>query len=400
MDGAAVIFAAQAAQARADLLRIEVLLSDARLGDVHQRIRDRFQVLVRRTVADLDRLAEQAARRGATQDIWTRFGTQRVQVARISSEALAFVQGIQMRASGLDGGVGLVTDRMLAGLAERSGLDRSVMVAFDDREFLDHTVGMVRLRFPDTSVWGLPILVHELGHHVAATLPDANPQLRGTQPVLGYVSAAADQEARAGGDRAQARSWLQELFADVFATFALGAAYPLAVIFLRAVPDQYADATATHPSWRRRVLTMLETLAAMAESAADPSVAMAYRLMAQKRVLPAWRGLVGDEAPDDAAAKLARRQATDMVDLLSRNTPDRLRYRPPPSIERLVALFEDVATHPLHGPEELLEPPAGTEVAHVLNAAWRCRLAHPASGPDVIDRISRAALHCCAIAET
>ncbi|MFL6072811.1 MAG: hypothetical protein ACJ73S_05375 [Mycobacteriales bacterium] len=398
----AVVLVAQVAEVRADLARVERVLGDATVADPGQRaVRDRFQVLAHRVATDLARIDAQARLPGAAPGLWPRLAASRGEVARISREALAFLQGVLLRASGLDDGVGAVADRMLAGLTARTGVDRSVLTAVDDREFLDHTVSMVRLRFPDTSVWGLPIVAHELGHHVAIALVDADPALRaaGAPPVLSYLIGATTAEVAAGADRTQAKAWLHELFADVYATYALGAAYPLAVLTLRAAPDQYADATPTHPSWRRRVTTMVGALEAMGSAAPDPARARAYRLLVERRVVPVWRLMSGDGIPAGPAAGTARRQAAEMVDLLARHAPDRLRYDPTAPVERLVALLDAAAADPYRRRGQPPDLPAGTAVPHVLNAAWRWRVEHWNADRAAIDRVSGAALDCCLVAE-
>lgn len=396
----AVAVAIRAAQARADLSRIEKLLADTAVaGPAHQAVRDRFQMLVRNAAEDLNRVVELAERNGAAPGLWSRMTSCHAQVAIISREALAFVQGALLRGSGLDDGVGAVADHMLTGLTGRTGVERAVLIAVEDREFFDHTVSMVRLRFPDTSVWGLPILAHELGHHVASALADVDPQARGTQPILRYLSSAAAEESRAGGDAKQVRLWMHELFADVYATYALGAAYPLAMLMLRASPDQFADATATHPSWRRRFLTIVGALDALAATAADPAGSMAMRLMAREAVVPVWRMLGGEDPSPDEAGGRARRQAGEMVDLLIRHAPTRLRYRTSGPVERLAAVLGTVAADPLSHTSDAPDLPPGSEVAHVLNAAWRWRVRNRSAAPADVERVSRAALALCRLAE-
>lgn len=198
------------AQTTADLTRIEKLLAaSAVVNATDQAVRDRFQLLASGAARDLVSIGKLAARDGASPGLWKRMADTAEDVKVISREALAYVQGILLRVSGLDEGVGAVAERLLAGLIGRTGVDRSVLLAVDDRELFDHTVSMVRLRFPDTSVWGLPILAHELGHHVAVTLADVDPASRGTQPVLRHLSDEARDEARStDADQAQVRRWL------------------------------------------------------------------------------------------------------------------------------------------------------------------------------------------------
>ena len=324
------VLAVQVAQVTADLSRIEALLKKAAIADAtSEAIRDRFQLLMRNAARDLDRITADAAQPGRAPSLWAEMASSRKQVARISREALAFVQGILLRAHNLDDGVGEAADRMLDGLISRTGVQQTVLTAVDDREFLDHTLSIVRLRFPDTTVWGLPILAHELGHHVAQVLTYADLKLRDKHPVQIYLAKAAYLESQAGGDSTHVKAWLHELFADVYATYALGPAYPLAVLVLRATPDQYSNVTPTHPSWRRRVATMHASLEAMSAFAPDQATAMAYRLIAQKRVAPVWRMMSGDDIPVGETYNQAKRQATEMVNELSSNTPQ------PPSVRSI-----------------------------------------------------------------
>ena len=185
----------------------------------------------------------------------------------------------------------------------------------------------------------------------------------------------------------QAGAWLHELFADAFATYALGAAYPLSVMAIRVEYDRVAEESSTHPPWSRRVATMTATLEAMSRLDIGQTAADTYhensRWLASR-----WAALTGGQPGTECPAEdRAEDRAAGMVGLLAKHALPRLRYDVTGPVDRL---REELDT------PDMLPPPEATP-AHVLNAAWAWRLRHPEADDTVVsaralDRCARAAL--------
>ncbi|GIF71213.1 hypothetical protein [Asanoa siamensis] len=346
-------FATQVAQATLDLARVgKALVAEERLGNTTAAVRDDFVLLLRARAREVEAVAGTG---------WA--GLERVRrdrVAPVLAAALAVLEGIQLRGHPFFRPTRIAAETLLDALVDAGGIGRTVLLSVGDSDRFERLAGLVRTRFPDAGVWGLPILVHELGHLVADALPA--PGDKDARPVLFHLDRSDDP-------------LLGELFADVFATYALGPAYPVAVMTLRARPDRFDDATATHPSWDRRVWTMVAALRAQADLAADPLTAAGHRRAADE-VARRWKALnpVTTEPP-----KRAEEDARGLVELLDHNAPARLGFDP------LIGLA------PLVDALDRGQPPAGDPVA-IVAAAWRWRLAHPDGPVARVDTIALRAL--------
>ncbi|RZI53852.1 MAG: hypothetical protein EOP16_00435 [Pseudonocardia sp.] len=322
---------------------------------ISEAVRDRFAIQIRDARASLREAAGLAAVKRIEQTT----------INELTREVLAFLQAVALRRSGLDNATE-VSQRMLNGLAKRAGVDREVLVAVDSAEFMKHTVSMIRASFPDAGVWRLPILVHELGHHVAYALWNRNPQVE-KRPVLQLLN---------GEPR------LHELFADTFATYTLGVAYPISVIALNASTDPLSDTqSATHPSWRDRIETTIAALRAISQLPEATLEDAAFDIMGDL-VQELWKSVGGH--PSDRQAELADR-AADMVILLDLYAP-RARYGLRGPTDALIERLQ----HP-----GACMPKGDITIAHVINAAWRWRLYNLDAGLHQLATVSDNALRWC-----
>ncbi|QWF84070.1 hypothetical protein [Amycolatopsis sp. CA-230715] len=339
-------------------------------GETGLLVVDRFGLLLDRVERELDAvLAEADPETG-----WPELETARAAALDLKREVLAYCQGELLRRAGLDHGIGDVSQRLLDHLARSTGIDRRVLRSVAESEFLTHTVSMIRNRFPDVSVWNLPVLAHELGHHVAANLSQSDPRLREeSRPVREYLSEEADNS---GQGRKVGLAHLHELFADVYATYVLGAAYPLQLLVLAARPG---PGTQTHPAWSRRARTVLSAVEALGRDR-HPSAA-GFRALSRKLASFA-RANFPDTFGTAAEQALAGLQARAMTGLLAEHAYARARYPMPDRVHSLVIDPRE--------PEQ--EPVAGTTVADVLNAAWLWRLDRGDGPAWLLDEASRRAI--------
>ncbi len=329
---------------------------------------------------------------------WVAFGDARKRAARVRTELFSLVQTTLFREQGYDGALLDAADRLASHLQAHSLIRRPVVLALSpDAETMDPVVSMLRLKFPGTTAWHLPVLAHEYGHHAVSNLYSINEGAREVRPLYDVVEreaavvsevalaqapnaqSAATSHARAAALRA-ARSQVNEYVADMFATFALGTAYPLTCIALRIDPGKAARQSDSHPVWFRRVEAMAATLEAIsARTGQDQHAAMAAEV-----VRPLWARFAGHHADDQAA--ILRQLAESVVVELLRHT-DGLLYD---DADLAVALKDRLVAGD-GAPRELEE--AG--VPTVLDAAWRWRRANWAADASELRRVNTTVLSWC-----
>jgi hypothetical protein len=137
---------------------------------------------------------------------------------------------------------------------------RSSLAILAEGNFFTESTGVIRLTFPDCSIWNLPVAVHELGHWAGPRInkPDGSVPFRDKlQQMTGAYPKAAEAE--------RERSFWREEFSDVFATYALGPAYVCSCLVVVFSPtDSFACKDGkTHPAHAKRAYLMLEMLKGM-----------------------------------------------------------------------------------------------------------------------------------------
>ncbi len=177
------------------------------------------QRLLRDAIANcrerLKRLNEQVKRPGGPpvqgqSSWWKELSEVRGECAIPFAECLAFalgplVRGIPWQGSrGLDNGLCNIADEMLNELSVRTPQSWSRRTVLSDSEFMTDPAQIIRLRFPVTSIWDLPIAAHEFGHLLGLS-PKSRFQRLIESLARGY----------------QERNWVHEHFADLFATYLL-----------------------------------------------------------------------------------------------------------------------------------------------------------------------------------
>ncbi|WP_410592760.1 hypothetical protein [Amycolatopsis sp. lyj-23] len=366
----AELLAAQAEHEIADLRQVSSVLDAVAPANATGRaVRDRFAGLIAGAVAKLAEIKKDA-NPGAG---WAKLETARVSASEIKKEALSFTQGELLRRSGHDQGIGEVAEHLLEHLRRRTGVERGVLLSVAENEFFEHTVSMVRSRFPDVSVWKLPVLAHEFGHHVASALSHSDPALRDDfRPVRAHLSELAGT----GPDRKVRLAHANELFADVYATYVLGAAYPFAMFTLAARPDVPGTTSETHPPWSLRVRTVEATVAVLGED----GQANCDGYSALGRVLATLADTVAANTP---CTEEIRGRAKAMVGLLTTHALPGARYEMPARVQELV-----------HD-RFMTSPAPDVTIADVLNAAWTWRLDHWDCEDWLLGKVSKRALALC-----
>jgi hypothetical protein len=165
-------------------------------------------------------------------------------------------------------GICALADRMLRRYARLTGVNWSGRTILGADPELETRTDLIRLRFPDWSPWSLPLMTHEFGHLVALDTPEFLALHRSLIDGVGRVPPEALQKVKdTGPDRLD---WLQrrgrhlhELFADIFATLALGPAFAAATLLNEFEPAAAHQQRGAHPTHSERAEVILEVLAAM-----------------------------------------------------------------------------------------------------------------------------------------
>lgn len=321
---------------------------------------------------------------------WRDLRTLQADATKLFDECLAFMQGALAREANLDDGICSLTDALLDNLAEWSDIPWGRFTLLATSEFLRDTAEIIRIRHPEVSVWTMPIAAHEFGHYLG-------PQLRHSRngesvyPFQERLKAADESR----GTMAHSEDWyhLQELFADLFATYTLGPAYAAAFIILRMnAADAHVGST-THPSGAQRVHGILWTLDRVASTGAG----LRREPFREVSTLLAdfWKSSLAEAQPQGAFstidAGLIEERMGELLGLLSDNTPPRLAFGRA-DWNRVESILPALLDESDPGALARMEMPEGVTRRDILNAAWLARLSSGDASPHVVNDLANRAL--------
>ena len=229
----------------------------ARPGEMAEIQRRLKPAIVRKLNEHRDALDQlQADEANSPAESWTRLEQLTGKLVPVIAEGLLLVEGAFLRASGFDGGLCRLADCLLDEIAEQAVVPWRRTVLPADREQANPGTWLIGWRFPDFSIWSLPLMAHELGHFATSHLEDAS----GERPVETLLAGGwtEDEVRRALVPYYHAK----ELFADAFGAFVLGPAYAASLIWRAFAAGPWSD-RGLHPGWGWRVrgaLTVLEEI--------------------------------------------------------------------------------------------------------------------------------------------
>jgi hypothetical protein len=335
MDGQAILLA-QIRAAEADLDAVEAMLR----AQVFDGFPERDEILARLMVPIVEQRGRLASARGAagTAAAWNHLDAARLGSVAPFREALALLGGMLLRQADLDDDVVLMSWVLQAELAERLRKVAWPKASVPDVEERYHRVSeLIRVRFPTTTIWSLPVVAHEVGHAVVARFSEVVPGTSNDR--LAFQTEFTSVEQR-------------ELLCDVIATLALGPAYVSACLLLRFAPSSADEAFGRHPPERERAEVMLQVLRGMSYEDTE------------ERLRTAWASAMRSAAVDEPDAanvtelgRLARR--------IHSFTVARLPDLPYAGMDRADELAADI--------EALRDPPGRPRMVDALNAAWLVR---------------------------
>ena len=236
-------------------------------------------------------------------DAWSCYRKALANCHELFVEYIDLVRGVLIRDAGLDQDLCRIADSLIKTWPFSGSAWTSLSIPAEDERPGMSTAQLIRLGFPEWSLWSLPLVAREFGHVFT----------RKRDRIDTDVLQAAANNVRG---EAELRSWA----ADIFATTVAGSAYPWAAIVLRADPDADLD--------QARVAVMLYTMELLKAPASyyDP-LALAWQgAVASPFVLSEEQKAFVSRIKDRIGVAFKRWERADVLvdQLLGDATPDEI----------------------------------------------------------------------------
>jgi hypothetical protein len=208
---------------------------------------------------------------------WTRYAKAFRESQGILRECLEIIGTLAIRNNDLDKRILHVADELIREcLVLSTGEERYYLLVHGMEETVTKAKSrIIRLRFPEWTIWDLPLAAHELGHVIVSDTLAREKQDDDDRRILEpFVKKLRDslvglhpewnEQIQDGGIKAQeAERWAEDrvhdFLADAFATYTMGPAYACAAILLRLNPSLAASCGRPSDAQRAHViLSMLE----------------------------------------------------------------------------------------------------------------------------------------------
>jgi hypothetical protein len=323
---------------------------------------------------DLTAIQDDLSRGGDVTDGWDTFAAARARGGEVLAECLAFMEGGLLRGAGVATGLCALADRLLADISSRTTVEWGRFTILASAEFFAPPARIVRLRFPEASIWSLPIAAHELGHYIVPKIGEYHDDGSSEFP---FSEMLREEE-----ERGPARH-LREFLADAFATYVVGPSFATAYLFLRFDPARRRTESWTHPSDNIRMHMLLSALAiADAESQQYAAVIELLRSTWEACVSA---GPPGEALPTDAEMARYDELAARAYELLQTFEP----------VAAYNGWFRALTLAPTFGHEHSELPLDGLAPWDVINAAWLFRMKRRVTDSFALRRLSARATQAC-----
>lgn len=293
----------------------------------------------------------------------------REQARPLFGEYVDFLGGLTLRDTALEDRVCEMTDILLDGF-----FTGALAVPTRGWALSNAMTSVIKVGFPEWTVWGIPLVAHEVG--------------------LGFARSAEqgsriDSMLREHAEQGWTVPQLRVLFADAFAAYMMGPAYACAIILLRLQPYHHESASSEEPSDVDRARLVLNIVGRLVSSDSyDEMVDELDRL---------WGGAVVNLAPA-AEAEEAREavEGSSPEDQYLKNFPDVVMAWL--EQQSWIRKFDAERWSDTEGWRDvLLTDPLDLEAAVVdeesdavlvlLNGAWRARLDDPESADQIAGNV-------------
>jgi len=305
---------------------------------------------------------------------------------RIFTEYVEFLGGLALRDTGFDTGISHVAEELVQRYsAKRKWLD-PIAIPTHQQAVVMTLSRIIRVTFPDWTIWSLPSTAFEFWHVVAQ------------KDLEGNLNSALRMLTKHADDTVE--PWFNNCMADAFATYTMGPAYAFFAILLllnplspftgvqrlpvekgrQAEEDAKLDLGGTCVADEVRAHAIFQMLECMDSKASE--AAPAYNGV-REQLMSAWNDAVTQIGvkPSDEERKqidIDKNRATVLVQALW-NTLTESNAAP-----FTVDVWNEIQTSTASKPSwvkqiledcvDNIELPVGAELRHVLNAAWLARV--------------------------
>ena len=386
---------------------------------------------LKRNLADIRKLVDEAGKKkpeDAVNDFnkaWQLYKEIYEDSQEVFSECLEYMSGLALRDRGFDQKICDIADKLIVACGKDwNNLTWQSLTVLAAQEKLGQTLArIIRLRFPEWTIWTLPFTAREFAH--VALHANQN------EAVLEFVKRQVDEltkkeprlvkerQANSPADtierlemraRRYAKNHIHELVADAFATYTLGPAYACAAILLRLSPIEGGADGFDHPTDAKRAEVILGILKRMNVREPEQMSSQPPFTDIIKRLEDEWNAARERALPATSERAATTQRLEDLIDVDELITGIWNAFS---NKVRLPARFPD--EDPENGWLKALEwqrrlmnnlrssAPARQDIPvtrtsklrDALNAAWLCRIYVTPTDKVDIKRISEAALELC-----
>lgn len=182
----------------------------------------------------------------------------------VVAEYLDFLGGLAMRDTGYDGGICRLADQLIRSCGRLPGgfIWGSLTIPTQREAWTETLARIIRLGFPEWTIWALPLTAHEFGHVAIVR----------REPILHGIENS--------GMDGQGQHEMRMCLADAFAAYVMGPAYACALILLRLdpLPSSVDEGGRLADLRARTVLSMLRRMNDMARPTQLPYEGIIGRL--------------------------------------------------------------------------------------------------------------------------
>lgn len=284
---------------------------------------------------------------------WERY-VERLEVGRkLFAEYVDLVRGVLLRDARLDKDLCRIADELIRPLGRfRDNNWNSITIPAAREGEGVARMRLVRIGFPEWTVWTLPLVAQEIGHFFA----NRHPRMARLVATVSESYGVAETDVR---------HWITE----AFATGVLGPAYAWAVLFLRADRESEQD--------RMRVAVILRTLEALDDQA------LTTYASARQRIAREWSAALRQRPQDEPAAPPVI--AEEMREALGEVVEATRKRIPEPYVsgdyERATDIARELSADGAD-PTAVAATLDHSELRHLLVAGWIARIRLTDAPPD------------------
>lgn len=355
--------------------RLTVILNDEGLWALQTSLERRCDNLTAKVDALRREVATTAgaARRGQ----WATYQSLLQDEARpVFIDYVDFLGGLTVRDTGLDDQVCDMTDRLLKRYTLL--IRRSLPLPAREAALGNVLDSVLLLGFPEWSIWGIPLVGHEVGLAYLRYKTDGELLDLAQKYVVDGSDDDHDDE-QGGGHAPPPRSaeLVHHLIADAFATYTLGLGYASAALLLRLTPRHDEPRQRDWPRDIDRARVIMMTLRSPGANAPDAGGSFSDFVGILGNIWEsALRGYAGPSNADLAQQEMAGpRPEEDWIDDLTREAVEHFSgLMPTLRYDNKRWQGSEQWTGPLKTDGESPDWPYDDDITDVLTAAWRLRL--------------------------